>query len=312
MTRFNLPRFRLTCLALALLGCSEPTYDREFDPGVASPTYTREHPRVVFDEAHHNRHTAKTGYRPLAELLASDGYRVERGRAPFSAESLRDADVLVVVGAMGNDDTGSAPAFTREEIHGVVEWVRSGGSLLLVVDHFPFGDAASGLASAFGVTPARGFTEDSLHHDLPSKDRSQLVFTRENGLLGDHPITRGRSGAERIGRVVTFTGTSLAGPPTGALLRLGDSAVDYAPAVSVQRAGGDTRVNVEYVNPHPTRGQAQAIALEVGAGRVVIMGEAAALTAQRGHDGSPIGMNRPGWDNRQLALNVMHWLSRAL
>jgi hypothetical protein len=36
------------------------------------------------------------------------------------------------------------------------------------------------------------------------------------------------------------------------------------------------------------------------------------LRAQKEKDGSLVGMNVPGYDNRQLALNVVRWLSRAL
>jgi len=48
-------------------------------------------------------------------------------------------------------------------------------------------------------------------------------------------------------------------------------------------------------------------------GRVVILGEAAMLSAQlAGANKMPFGMNRPGIDNRQIALNIMHWLSGLL
>ncbi len=41
-----------------------------------------------------------------------------------------------------------------------------------------------------------------------------------------------------------------------------------------------------------------------------MMGEAAIFTAQvEGPERRPFGMNVPGLDNRQLALNVIHWLS---
>jgi hypothetical protein len=37
------------------------------------------------------------------------------------------------------------------------------------------------------------------------------------------------------------------------------------------------------------------------------------LSAQLGAaNGMPFGMNRPGIDNRQLALNIVHWLSGLL
>jgi hypothetical protein len=55
------------------------------------------------------------------------------------------------------------------------------------------------------------------------------------------------------------------------------------------------------------------VALQPGKGRVVVLGDAGMLSAQRnGRGGSPVGMNFPGYDNRQLTLNIMHWLSRLL
>jgi len=59
--------------------------------------------------------------------------------------------------------------------------------------------------------------------------------------------------------------------------------------------------------------RAQGVALSVGGGRVVILGEAAMMSAQlSGAEGSqrPMGMNAPGSDDKQFALNILHWLSR--
>ena len=41
---------------------------------------------------------------------------------------------------------------------------------------------------------------------------TSLVFSRENQLLGDHLITRGRDDSERVNRIRTFTGTSSKAP----------------------------------------------------------------------------------------------------
>ena len=67
-----------------------------------------------------------------------------------------------------------------------------------------------------------------------------------------------------------------------------------------------------YGDPVSAKGRAQGVALEVGQGRVVVLGEAGMLSAQRDRRGSPVGMNFPGYDNRKFALNIMHWLSRLL
>ena len=53
--------------------------------------------------------------------------------------------------------------------------------------------------------------------------------------------------------------------------------------------------------------------MTVGKGRVIVLGEAAMLSAQIGGPNQmKFGMNRAGIDNRQLALNLMHWLSGLL
>ncbi|HMH43248.1 MAG TPA: hypothetical protein VK557_07190, partial [Pyrinomonadaceae bacterium] len=93
---------------------------------------------------------------------------------------------------------------------------------------------------------------------------------------------------------------SLKGPPDSvAFMKLADSAVDAMPGVNT--------------NPVSAAGRAQGIAMSFGKGRVVVLGEAAMLSAQlAAANKMPFGMNRPGIDNRQIALNIMHWLSGLL
>jgi hypothetical protein len=43
-----------------------------------------------------------------------------------------------------------------------------------------------------------------------------LVFSKENGQLLDHPITRGRNEVEQLKKITTFTGQSLK-PPRGSV-----------------------------------------------------------------------------------------------
>jgi len=65
--------------------------------------------------------------------------------------------------------------------------------------------------------------------------------------------------------------------------------------------------------PVSAAGRAQGLTMSFGKGRVVVLAEAAMLSAQlAARDGKPFGMNRAGIDNRQLALNIMHWLSALL
>jgi hypothetical protein len=299
---------------------------------------------VGIDEAHLNFHTATGNYRPFATLLRADGYRVEASTARFTRESLAAFDVLVVANARGGMglEALTAPAFTPEECVAVREWVRGGGSLLLIADHAPFGTAAEPLAMQFGVDMSKGWAFDTATGNSQG-NASFLRYDRENGLLGTHPILQGRGDGERVSRVVAFTGQSLS-VPAGAdvLLRLSPTAQDRLPptaeearaqaarrqqvvdsVVAALRARGVTDTTAALATPMrdtspqrfaPAAGRAQGLAIRFGSGRVVILGEAGMLSAQviriPGREPSYMGMNVPGSDNQQFALNILHWLSR--
>lgn len=309
----------LSCIAMLLLmiSCSrnQQMADPDFDTQVVRPAYVDKHPKILFDEAHKNIHVMDKGYKPFVSLISNDGYQITANKAPFSQKTLSGVSVLVIANAVGPSDLlADHSAFTGAECDAVRDWVRAGGALLLITDHAPTGAAAENLAQRFGVGMSKGMTEDAQNHDTASGDTSQLLFTRDSGLLPDHPITQGRDASEKVNRVMTFTGQSLKAPDDAiAFLKLADSAMDRPATVKVEKSGGDTRVMVTYGDPEPAKGHAQAVALPFGKGRVVVLGEAAMLTAQLdGKTKKPFGMNVQGVDNRQLALNIMHWLTGAL
>ena len=288
-------------------------YDRSFDTHVADPAYPAGGPVVVFDEGHLNTHTIDGAYHPLAEMLRQDGFVVRVSKQSLDASAVQGVAVLVIAGARGANDANDAPAFTEVETAAIDGWVRGGGALLLVTDHWPYGAAVSSLAGRFGVTMGSGMVQDIQHND-PKRGDSHLVFSEKNGLLRDHPIVRGRSDAERVRRVLTFTGQSVGGPEDAvAFLALSGTATERPPGTPrVERTGGDVRVEMEYGEPLPAAGRAQGLALEVDGGRVVVLGEAGMLRAQLDRKVGKVGMNVTGYDNRQLALNIFHWLSRAI
>lgn len=275
--------------------------DSTFNASVKNPAYTSTHPRVVIDEAHFNFHTAGGRYKPFADLLTNDGYVVTPGKETFTADSLKAFDVLVIANAGAAHATNAEsrkPAFTHAECDTVREWVRGGGALFLIADHNPAGDAAQILASRFGVDMSKGYTADPIYFDRITIDVTWIQFSRANRNLGRHAITRGRNPAERINRVLSFTGQSLKGPTNSTpLLLLSRQAYDI-----------DDRVDPLKTKITPAAGRVQALAMPFGKGRVVVFGEAAMLSAQNQN----FGMNYPGTDNRQLVLNVMHWLTGLL
>ena len=276
--------------------------DPEFNTSVESPAYSRTGPRVMFDEAHHNFHTTDGRYKPFADLMTNDGYQVIRNRKPFTKQSLDSFKVLVIANALGaeemDDEGADTSAFTDAEIQAVYDWVKGGGALLLIADHAPFGSAAATLGTKLGVDMSKGYTFDAAN-SLPQRP-SLLIFSRENKLLGSHPIVDGRNEKERVNKVLSFTGQSLKGPDdSAAVLKLSDTAQDSA--------------NHEQKSMTSAAGRAQAIAFKVGKGRVMVQGEAAMLSAQiAGPEKFKMGMNYEGYDNKQYALNVMHWLTGLL
>lgn len=278
--------------------------DPNFDARVAKPAYIKNGPKVLFDEAHNNFHTASGRYKPFADLITNDGYQVTPNKQKFSRETLTGFRILLISNALGNQRMGAAeasnPAFTNEECDAVRDWVKAGGALLLIADHAPMGAANQILAQRFGVDMSKMFTIDGQNYEKKSENPGFIVYSRESGRLADHPVTRGRNDSERVNKIIAFTGQSLKGPADSvAFMKLSDTAEDRMP-------GPDSK-------PVSAAGRAQGIALKLGKGRVIVLGEAAMLSAQiTGPNKMPFGMNVPGIDNRQLALNIVHWLSGLL
>lgn len=314
----SVKRYRFALLiVLALLVCwlvfkadivvAQQVADPNFDASVTHPAYTATAPTILFDEAHLNFHTTQGRYKPFVDLISNDGYRVVPNRQAFQAETLANSDILVIANASTQQE--GQPAFREDECDAVRNWVSSGGSLLLIADHKPHGAAAENLASRFGIEMSNKFTVDLSHYDRASGVPSFLLFSRENGLLADHSITQGRNSAEQVNQIQTFTGQSLSVPSEGqALLKLSDSALDLDDRL---RSAAELRAGQGV----SAADRAQGVALQFGQGRVIILGEAAMISAQliQSSDGIfPIGMNHLGVDNRQFALNLMHWLSRLL
>jgi hypothetical protein len=285
--------------------------DHDYRPNVARPAFmANKGPALCMDHGHHNMHRANGTYRPFRKLMEADGYRVALRRGAFTAETLKHCDLVVIANAMGagkpklfgmnlpvpSKGKREDPAFRPTEIAALEAWVRRGGALLLIADHFPVGTANTGLARALGVE-MRGSYTSAPNRDPGASDPGQLVYSLENGLLGRHPIMEGRSPEERVTRVVTFTGQSLVAGAGTPLLALPKGATD-----DIRSGAGFQTVSAE--------GRSQGLAMQLGKGRVVVLGEAACLTAQREKSARWGFAANNG--NEQFALNIVRWLSRKL
>lgn len=309
--------------ATLLSSAAAAQQDSSFHAHVPRPAYVAAGPRVLVDEGHWNAFTTAEGRgRALQELLGADGYRVGVIAGRLTPAVLWDADVVVIAAARGLDwltlksNGGTvpdsailAPAYTPDEARALHAWVQRGGGLVLAVDHFPYVRTMGVLATPFGVDLRDGYLADTAHLHRASLPDSfpagtpldgRVLASRANGLLAEHPITNGRDSTERVSEVVLFGGTSLCGPATSAVLvRLGDAAE--------QRTMGPFPASV------PSRGCAQALALRVGRGRVVVLGDANGfVTAQErdlGTRRTKVGLSMSDVQNRQFVLNALHWVS---
>lgn len=305
----------LLALSLFMAAClmsngvkAQQVADVSFRPPIKKPAYRPDKgPLVLIDEAHFNFHTASGRYQPFAELLKRDGYVVKPSTSRFSKESLKGARILVIANSLaernsqGDWSLPTPSAFSDEEIAAVREWVKDGGSLLLIADHMPFPGAAEKLAAAFGIEFNNGFALD------PQTQGAPLIFRRSEGSLKDDAITKGRNTDEKIDSVATFTGSAFK-LNNGArpLLVFRSPVISLMPPVAWQFKPDTPRVPVE--------GWFQGAAFRFDKGRVAVFGEAAMFTAQlAGPNRQPIGMNSPAApQNAQFLLNILHWLSGLL
>lgn len=312
------------------IGYAQMMPDPDANTTVANPAYKSKHPRIAIDQAHGNIHTKDGLFRPFAQLATNDGYEVVTNVKSFTKGSLQDIDVLVIsnpLGNLSNDNNNSTPAFTQSECDAVYDWVQHGGSLFLIADHAPIGDAAQPLAQRFGATLGNNFVFDTNPDNFTSDDVTQLVFSDHNHLLGASPIMQGRSESERLHRLVAFTGESVSIPkdatvllilsPTAGVVSRGS---ELQPMFDKDAAKAKAAREAALKRP-PAGAQGMAVTFSSGKGRIVISGEAGMMTAQvfkdKQKDGSEkivgaMGWEVPGNDDRQYVLNILHWLSGAL
>lgn len=293
---------------------SQQTGKPVFDASVENPAYDKgKGPIVMYDEGHYNHQKSSTRYKGLVDVLTNDGYLVTVNKSRFTSADLEGFAIIVISNALDErnspwEERGGKPpffsAFTPEEVEVVHQWVKKGGGLLLVADHFPFGDGAFDLAQRFGVIMDKGLTKETEQNN---------IFTRENGKLLDHPVTVGRNEKERIEKIVTFSGQSLEVPPGSGFMKLGGSAIN---------------VNSFFKEEKSVAGHYLGTAFKYGSGRVVVLGEAGMLCSNVSSPEYPQekkeiggirvvsthywGMDPKKNDNKKLLINIIHYLSKLL
>ena len=293
---------------------AQQVVDTTFSPRLrAAPSFPLGRgPAVTIDEAHHNLHTASGRYRPFVRLLEADGFVVRPGAARFDSASLAPVRVLVIANAVAERNM----ALGRLAVAGVLgvraamrsrRWWR--GFVAVgrccsspIISRSPAPRTASRAHSACisrTASRCRRPGPDARTGDYP------IVFRRDAGLVR-HPIIDGRSAAERVDSVVSFTGSAFrlgsAAERPRELMRLPASTRVRLPVVAWQFSDSTPEIRGD--------GMLQGATLRFGRGRVAVFGEAAMFSAQiKGAERVPMGMNAPeARDNPQFVLNTLHWL----
>jgi hypothetical protein len=290
-------------------------------------------PVLLYDEAHHNFPADVMS--EFLDIARSLGAEVRFGQRTLDQELQSVPATLAIARAMPiprdefharfagvegstarspvhwTDDL-TRPAFSSDEVRAVFDYVSAGGSLLFIVDHSAAPEME--MARALGAELRHVFTWDAHHHPpgytvvgLIGRFASKVYYSREGRRIGDHPIMNGTGDDDRVNAVAAYVGSSIQGPiGSTPLLMLSDSALDY---YRPWPDGPEYRLSAA--------GRSQAVAYELGQGRIVIVAEISILMKDPlGPDdpndplGLGSGLDYAHADNRRFAQNMLKWLLR--
>ena len=218
-------------------------------------------PTVLFDEAHSEAWTldperaralnpanpADAAYARAAEVLTRRGFTVTANHDTLRAAALDEVDVLVVAhpaaSAVERSSGVGSPVFAGEELDAVEQFVRAGGGLVVLAecDQDVYGSNLTELLDRFGV----GVVSTTVH------DAAQRHNGVSTWVLPDLPTGRDAHSA-------------LTAVSTACFYRAGVLDVSAAPGATVLARSSATA--------HPS-GAPLAVALEAGAGRVVVFAD---------------------------------------
>jgi hypothetical protein len=121
-------------------------------------------------------------YLAFAKLLENDGFNVQSipdtlfsysNTGGIITGTLKDVKILVIANPVHYSDSPSdnwvdpiLNAYTPEEIIAIKAWVKDGGKLMLIADHYPFPGAVDQLAQSFGFFMDNGYHFDPNYNDV--------------------------------------------------------------------------------------------------------------------------------------------------
>ncbi|WP_137165551.1 DUF4350 domain-containing protein [Salinimonas lutimaris] len=303
--------------AILLVACSDSP--QQFDPDFR-PKHRVAHfssassPLVLIDEAHNNFLTLSGRYKPFAQVLESDGFRVSPNDKAITENQLRQVDILVIANALDRNRQDWLPpygeAFDDHEVEVLKSWILNGGSLFLVADHTPFPKAIDNLALALGFQFINGHVGNATfskvnrslaeHATTYNKEISQTIAEKSQPLF----LQGINKPSPEILQVRSFGGSAFKAPEEAiSLLNLGNGTTATEPKVPFQ-------VNAETPKV-PMSGWSQGAVLELGKGRVAVFSEGMMFSSQLVKStGKAMGLRSVGAEqNEEFLLNIMRWLA---
>ena len=173
-------------------GCSDSPQqpDPDFRPKQRIAHFSTESgPRVLIDEAHNNFLTLSGRYRPFAQVLESDGFRVSLNDKAITEKQLKQVDILVIANALDRKRLDWLPpygeALDDREVEVLKSWILNGGSLFLVADHTPFPKVIDNLTTALDFQFINGHVGNA-------------IFSKDNHLLAAHVTTYAKKASQNI------------------------------------------------------------------------------------------------------------------
>jgi hypothetical protein len=267
--------------------------------GTAAPTQAATPPngiRVYYDAVHGARHLwnrdnrrARTDYHTISgwyrflEALRQAGYEIHAERyASFDRATLEPYDVFVV-----GEQTYHGRFMTDDERADLLDWVADGGGLFLTAEHTNahyMGDTVNRLLASLPVKARFDSICDAVTADPSAPD-----WVRLTGIV-PHPVTRG------VDEYYFYNGCSL-DTPHGIVLSDAAAWSDRYDATDKPVHNGNKKRDAdEAVGP-----LAGVAAMEVGRGRVVVVGDHNGLSNTEIYQG----------DHHRFALNAVAWLAHA-
>jgi hypothetical protein len=165
---------------------------------------------VAFEESHNpmtvhntsNPYSSMPGaYDTFVEFLENNSYIIETidNGETINQETLQSIDILVIV--------NSNISYTAQEIEEISSWVNNGGSLLLIVEWWTFGNEMRSITNYFGYN----YPYESGLNASDNLVGSQFQFYIDESNIVEHEITNG------ISRLELYGATGLNETPTEAV-----------------------------------------------------------------------------------------------